>query len=313
MNTSLFKILACGGIIALVSSCSVFNGNKKSSTTISGSQAQTTQPTQPATPATPSLTPEKETPAAAQKLPQSMKSAFSRDLGGQWTIMQVASKTIERDEDMPYIIFEPSTARFYASNGCNTLNGSYEVNDKDNTVTFHNILSTLRLCPDVNFDNDINAVVTENVPVALKMKEVGSETFLEFISSSGKVLMSARRGNLEFLNGQWDVESISGLDKLDTPAAVFFDIAEKKLHGNTGCNIVNGNIYLDHRRSNAVDFSNMITTRMACPYDKQQTAFLVALEEAETAISDGTDRVMLLGTDGRILMTLKKAATVYED
>lgn len=240
------------------------------------------------------------------------QTPLARNLGGEWTIVQVGATAIDRDEDMPYIIFEPSSASFYANNGCNTLNGAYSVDTKD-MITFHNILSTLRLCPNVTFDNEINAVITENVPVQLRMNEVGAESFVEFVSASGKLVMRLRRGNLQFINGNWDVQSITGLDKLEVPADIFFDLGELRLHGNTGCNIVNGDIYLDHRRSNAIDFSNMITTRMACPYDKQQTAMLVALEETASAISDGADKVMLLSSDGKVLMILKRAPVEGND
>lgn len=235
-----------------------------------------------------------------------MQTALARNLGGEWQIIQVGPTTIDRDEDMPYLIFEPSSAQFYGNNGCNTLNGAYAVTDKDE-ITFYNVLSTMRLCPDTPFDNQINTIVADGVTTRLKMTEIGQETFVDFLGEGGKSIMRMRRGNLDFLNGNWDVVSITGLKKLEVPADIFFDLKELKLHGNTGCNFVNGDIYLDHRRPGAVDFSNMATTRMACPYTDQQTAMLVNLEEATTAISDGQDKVMLLNADGKPLMTLRRA------
>lgn len=308
-------------LAAAATSCSVLNPSKKSgASTTSGAQATkiestarpetTTENKKPVSQAAEAANPE----AVKQSVPApavskiTMNTGVARRLGGEWTIVQVGATTIDRDEDMPYIIFEPSTAQFYANNGCNTLNGTYAV-DTDDNVTFHNILSTLRMCPDVEFENQINSIITENVPVKVRLSEVGQESFVEFIGTQGKPLMRMRRGNLEFLNGHWNVESVAGLGKLAAPADIFFDLGELKLNGDTGCNIVNGNIYLDHRQSNAVDFSNMGTTRMACPpqIEKQQTAILVALEETATAISDGKDKVMLLSSDGRILMTLVRA------
>lgn len=307
-STTLIMLVA---LAAAASSCSVLNPSaKKSSATVaSGAEATQIENQQDYTtilPEMPDTT--KQSLPATEASKATMNSGLARALGGEWTIMQVGATTIDRDEDMPYIIFQPSTAQFFANNGCNTLNGSYSVDASDN-VTFHNVLSTLRMCPDVEFENQINAIITENVPVKIRISEVGKESFAEFVNGQGKALMRMRRGNLEFLNGQWSVESVAGLKKLETPADLFFDLGELKLHGDTGCNIVNGDIYLDHRMSNAVDFSNMITTRMGCPEPiaKQQTAVLVALEETATAISDGSDKVMLLSSDGRILMTLVRA------
>lgn len=237
---------------------------------------------------------------------------LAASLEGEWQIIQVGTHVIDRDEDMPYIVFEPATASFYANNGCNTLNGMFTLDGRD-VITFHNVLSTMRLCQDTTFDNEINVIISDNAETALKMSTIGKETYVDFVTPSGKIIMRLRRGNLDFLNGNWEVESISGLSKLEVPADIFFDLGELKLHGNTGCNYVNGTIYLDHRRSNAVDFSNMITTRMACPYNDQQTAMLVALEQTESAISDGADRVMFLDANGRNLMTLRRAANQNPD
>jgi len=307
MNT-IIKTGALIALLAMASSCSVLNSNKKADNKINGAQATkvdetTTTPTQPATsPSQPEKTP----------VPQEVKKAptVGQQLGGQWTIIKAGDMTIDRDEDMPYIIFEPSTSLFYASNGCNTLNGVYSI-DSLNRLSFHNVMSTLRACPDVKYETQINALLSDS-PTAIKISDTGSESFLDFLNDNGLTIMRLRRGKLQFLNGQWDVESIAGLKKLEVPASIFFDIAELKLHGNTGCNIVNGSIYLDHRHPNSVDFSNMATTRMACPYEKQQTAMLVALEESATAINDGADKVVLLNTDGKTLMTLKKADHIYE-
>ncbi|MDE6300884.1 MAG: META domain-containing protein [Muribaculaceae bacterium] len=275
------------------------------------------QPDVDVTPASPvpAYTPPADTASEIPAADRSVESAvaptpdtpLARNLGGEWQIVLVGTNEIDRDEDMPYIVFDPSASSFYANNGCNTLNGMYTLDGKDD-ITFHNVLSTMRLCPDTTFDNEINVIISDNATTHLRMSDVGKETFIDFLTEGGKTLMRMRRGNLDFLNGNWDVVSIAGISEMQVPADIFFDLGELKLHGNTGCNYINGNIYLDHRRSNAVDFSNMITTRMACPYNDQQTAMLVALEQTESAISDGADRVMFLDANGRNVMTLKRAA-----
>ena len=150
--------------------------------------------------------PEEAAPKTIAELTQS--TPLARSLQGEWQIIQVGSVTIDRDEDMPYIVFEPSKASFYANNGCNTLNGAYSV-DASDRITFHNVLSTMRLCADVDFDNQINVIIGDNVTTQLRLTEVGQETFVDFVTSSGKTLMRLRRGNLEFLNGNWDVVSIN--------------------------------------------------------------------------------------------------------
>lgn len=247
------------------------------------------------------------TKAPAQKTPA---SPLGDVLAGQWDIVKAGNNMIDRDEDMPYITFEPAKARFYANNGCNTLNGTYVISGDG--IEFFGVLSTMRYCADVPFEADINSVIRDNAPVKVTISTAGSETLANFIGGNGKSLMTIRRGNLDFLNGHWDVVSIAGVEKLEAPADIFFDLSEKKLHGNTGCNYFNGTIYMDHRRSNAIDFSNMGVTRMACPFTSQETSMLVALEKTASVISGSHDAVMLLDEDGNELMTLRRAADENE-
>lgn len=249
--------------------------------------------------------PGRPTPQASHQASAGEQSALAANLAGEWSIIRAGDIVIDRDEDMPYITFEPDEGRFYASNGCNTINGSYKVNSKDD-IEFFGVLSTMRYCGDVPYELAINSVIADNHPSRLTVTTVSAETFIDFTDASGKSVMRIRRGDQAFLNGNWKVVSINGLDKLEVPADVFFDLGELTLHGNTGCNYFNGKIYLDHRRSNAVDFSNMGTTRMACPYTAQETAMLVALEQSATAVRRGDDLVVLLDSEGRELMTLSR-------
>jgi heat shock protein HslJ len=310
MKHNAFFISALAAAAAM-SSCSVLGLNK--STTTTGTDAQlvdaataTTTTTQAAATIT---TAEKDTieptattiqPAVAEET-----SNLLTAIDGEWLIIQVGSTTIDRDEDMPYVNFDIESGLFYANNGCNTLNGSFSLSGE--LISFVNVLSTMKYCPDVQFDHEINTVIADGSSVPVKLSTVGQESFLDFYSNSGKTIMRLRRGNLDFLNGYWTVESISGIDSLDAPADIFFDLSELKLHGNTGCNYFNGSIYMDHRSANAIDFSNMGVTRMACPYTAQETAMLVALETTASAVSNGHDKVKLLDASGHQLMALRRA------
>ena len=112
---------------------------------------------------------------------------------------------------------------------------------------------------------------------------------------------------MEFLNGNWQVTSIDGNPVENDECTVFFDISELKIHGNTGCNFFNGKIYIDPARTNSIDFSDMGTTRVACPNAAQESAMLVALESTTTARSGRDGRVaVLLDSEGNELMTLKR-------
>jgi len=88
----------------------------------------------------------------------------------------------------------------------------------------------------------------------------------------------------------------------------FLDIAELKIHGNTGCNYFNGEIYIYPNKANAIDFSKMGVTRMACPKTAQETAMLVALEQTQTVVKSDKGHAILLDSTGKEVMKLKKSS-----
>lgn len=309
------SILIAASAALVMSGCSLF----QKSHTISGAQGTATsgatassaaKPTD-SKPAAPSgaetLPPAVESPSAMQDAPvyPAAVNATKHNLDGEWLMVQIAGQTIDRDEDMPYIIFDPS-GRFYANNGCNTVNGSYTLSSEDKFI-FSAIMTTMRYCPDQDMQHAVSTVLADGNVSQAKFSEIGTESFIDLAGPSGKTVIRLRRANIDFLNGHWEVLAVNGTSvDPDDPADIFFDIAERKIHGNTGCNYFNGEIYLDHRRSNAIDFSKMGVTRMACPFTAQETALLVALEETTTALSGGKDSAMLLDGEGRELVILRR-------
>ena len=63
--------------------------------------------------------------------------------------------------------------------------------------------------------------------------------------------------------------------------------------------------YINPDKSNAIDFSNLGSTRMMCPNMEQESAILLALEETVSAIQGSEGNVMLLNSAGKELMTLR--------
>ena len=251
----------------------------------------------------------------ASPAPESPKGERPSDAelgGGQWQIAAVGDTKISVEENVPYINFQPSTGRFFASDGCNILNGDYVLRS-DGVMIFSNSISTMKYCADVDFAPAITACLSGQDKYTAESYRLGQDTYLYLKDTRGKAALTLRRHNMEFLNGNWQVTSIDGKAVDDEECNIFIDIAELKTHGNTGCNYFNGDIYIDPTRTNAIDFSNMGVTRMACPKTAQETAMLVALEEACTAIAGKNDEtVLLLDRKGKQVMTLRKIADPEE-
>lgn len=290
------KITLLTSAAALLALCAC-NAIKGTTTRVSGSSGTVTS----------AENPKKGTTAPAAKTDKNKaKTGTTPDakaIAGEWVIVSVGQTQISDREEMPYITFD--NGRFYGSNGCNILNGSYSLDSRG--ITFSHIATTMKYCPDVPFEHEINTVIAEGTPYGVAIETIGHESYLSLLSSTGRKLLTGRRHNMGFINGQWQVTAINGQPIDDEECNIFFDIAEGKVHGNTGCNYFNGSIFINPDRTNALELSNMGVTRMACPNTAQETAMLVALEETESAIQGTAGRVMLLNKDGKEVMTLRRS------
>lgn len=226
--------------------------------------------------------------------------------GGEWQVTKAGAYTVDDEDNMPYVVFEPSTGRFYASDGCNIINGDYALRT-DGVMTFGRVLTTMKMCPDVEYATAIGAALRDDSRLTVDTRRIGSETYIVLRDAKGAEMLTLRRHNMEFLNGNWQVTSIAGKETDDPELNLFIDIRSLKVHGNTGCNYFNGEIFIDPARANAIDFSKMALTRMACPNSARETAMMVALEQATTAIAGKNMRtVMLLDEKGKQVMTLRR-------
>lgn len=166
-----------------------------------------------------------------------LESEIAKAVAGEWAITAAGTMKISRDEDMPYICFVPDENRFYGSDGCNVLNGIYTVEGK--TMTFRNVLATMRYCPGNDFEQKINAVVCDDNVVTLTMTRHKDRMVLDLRDSAGHKVLTLTRHNMDFINGYWFVKTVYGKSVKDEEANIFIDVNEQKIHGNTGCNYFN--------------------------------------------------------------------------
>ncbi len=286
---------------ALLGSCSVFNKSAKqhSEQSISSESIAATKP---------------EKAKKKKKNKNKKKNEFETEgrkpspdelTGAQWTITSLGKDNLPIEDEMPYVIFDEK-GNFYGNNGCNVLNGSFVLRS-DGHLIFSNVLSTMAFCPDKPYADTISGILSDGKQYGVDCKRIGQESYLYLKDDAGKAVATLRRHNMEFLNGNWQIVAIDGKSIKDEDATLFIDIPELKVHGNTGCNFFNGTLYIDPARSNAIDFSNMGLTRMACPKADQENRIMVALESTASAIAGkNDDTVLLIDKKGKDLLTLRR-------
>lgn len=221
---------------------------------------------------------------------------------GDWAIETVYGKKAV-GEQAPFVKFVPSERRMYGNNGCNVVNAGYNYNPKDSTISFDHIASTMMMCGKEGLtDYEINTALGATKYYSWKVD--GHDYFLTFYDETGREVMQLMHQNFDFLNGTWGVKKINDKAVNDPEMKMVIDIDEGKLHGNTGCNIMNGELAIDMDQPNSISFSNIITTRMACPEGSDETALLVALEEVSAARPVSVNEVVLYDAQHKAVLTL---------
>lgn len=229
-----------------------------------------------------------------------LSAEFSID--GEWTIYSVRGNLVT-GEERPYITFDLSAKRFYGSNGCNIVNGDI-VEGKTGAIELGNVISTMRMCEDAPFEYLINLAISD--VKSYSARQEGSATFLDLKGKEGNVIMVLRRHNMDFLNGAWAIETLNGTAIGKYEATMTINITDLQIHGTTGCNLFNGELFIDPDKDDSMQFLNIATTRKGCPPDSRETEFLLALEMVETACSLGDDGIAMYDVDGNELFRMSR-------
>ncbi len=110
------------------------------------------------------------------------------------------------------------------------------------------------------------------------------------------------------LEGKWNVVEVKGEKVLEEGLPQMdFNMAEKKLHGNTGCNLFNTTITLDPEDVSSITIAPGATTMMACPNMDLETSVLQSMDQVRSVKAGKDENEMLLvDQDGNVLLVLRE-------
>lgn len=114
------------------------------------------------------------------------------------------------------------------------------------------------------------------------------------------------------LDGQWGVIEINGKqsDPAVTGQQLNFDIARLSVSGNTGCNVLAGQLEFSEKQKEVVRLLKIVTTRKGCMDMSGENELLKALREVSRYKADDKvapiDTISLYGFSGEKLIILQK-------
>ena len=225
---------------------------------------------------------------------------------GDWAIEKVNGKEAV-GEKAPFLKFVPSEGRVYGNNGCNVINAEYKYNPEDSTISFSYLTTTMMMCYKEGLtDIEINQALDAVRYYSWKLN--GDDYYITLYDIEHSPVMELMHQNFQFLNGTWSVKEISG-EKVNVPKMkLVIDVEEGKLHGNTGCNIINGSLEINMESANSISFQAISKTLMLCPDANYETQLLVALEEAMKAKPLQGGKVELLDSQNKPILVLERTS-----
>lgn len=141
---------------------------------------------------------------------------------------------------------------------------------------------------------------------------MGKENIALCGSSNRPIIILQKKeatADLSDLNGKWMISEAGGEaipGGMEKQPFIEFNISEKSLHGNAGCNIINGSFQTDGENPTAISFPQVISTMMACPDMAVEGRVLKALNSVQSFGKLAGGGIGLYDADNTLVMVLVK-------
>ncbi len=131
---------------------------------------------------------------------------------------------------------------------------------------------------------------------------LGGLTLITSSCGSNKNLFS-----LSSIDGEWNILKVNGdTVKSESNPFIGFNISEKSVYGNSGCNSFSGEVVQKPSLTNSISFNNVATTQMFCHDMQIEKAILESLNATRSFTKGLNGNIILLNGDGAEVLVLSK-------
>ena len=238
------------------------------------------------------------------------EAASLSSLNGEWNIIEVNGSAIvpAENQELPFIGFDTATGKVYGNSGCNRMMGSIDLNSKPGTIDMSRLGSTRMACPDMTLEQNVLSALGQ----VKKYKKLGKENIALCGSSNRPIIVLQKKAptvKLSDLSGKWMISEAGGQaipEGMEKQPFIEFNLSEKRIHGNAGCNLINGGFVADNENSSAISFPQLISTMMACPDMEVEGRVMKALNEVKSFGKLAGGGIGLYDADNTLVMVLVK-------
>ena len=233
--------------------------------------------------------------AACMMSCKSSKQAVVVDLSGEWNIVAVDGQKVAAAE-VPYIGLDMANKSLHGNAGCNRLLGSFELDSiHPGTIRFTQVGATRMMCPDMETETKVLAALNKvagygETTEGVVLTDAEGNTLLTLVKREAPVV------SVNDLKGEWIISQIEGeeVGKTENVPFIALNTDEKRLHGNAGCNVINGGFEQDADQPSSLRFTQVISTMMACPDMETEGKILQALNKVRSFAKGQADGTMVL-------------------
>ena len=227
----------------------------------------------------------------------------AQQLYGEWDIIELRNNkkvyTIERA--YLYLDFAGGN-KVYGNNGCNTINGTFQLSGEN--LKFSDFISTENSCHNVTSEKTIMHALAD--VRRFNVQSQYNAQYMNLMNSKGNIVMVLKRHNLDAMNGAWLVKEIDSENVSELNMRLVIDAVMQTIHGDTGCNIINGIISLDPTKDMAIQFEDLHSDDHDCETIDYETALLLALENTVSCKRINQQEMALLDNKGTIVIMLQR-------
>ena len=226
----------------------------------------------------------------------------AKQLYGEWDIVTLRKKKVYTLERAYLYLDFAGGNKVYGNNGCNTINGRFQLSG--NNLKFEDFISSGESCRNVTNEKTIMHALADVRRFTLETQY--NAQYMNLMNSKGVVIMVLKRHNLDALNGAWLIKELNSEKVDELNMRVVIDAVMQTIHGDTGCNIINGIITLDPTKDMAIQFEDMHSSENECEQIDYETALLLALETTESCKRINQQEMALLDNKGKIVIMLER-------
>lgn len=235
------------------------------------------------------------------------KTMTNVDLSGEWNIVDINGEALSGDAK-PFLGVDVVEKRIYGNAGCNRMMGGLEYDSvQPGKVRFTSVATTRMMCPEMETEQKVLAALDKVVGYS------GTEESLSLVDAEGNNVMTMEKRqqpevSIESLEGEWIIVSVNmtPLEEMENVPFLAFNVAEKRVHGNAGCNTINGGFSQEEGQPASLKFSQMISTMMACPDMDTERLVLETLDKVRSFSEREDGSINLLDEEGQEVIVLSK-------